>query len=422
MGGGHPRGAYLLIRLMFALIDCNNFYCACEMVFRPDLNGQAVVVLSNNDGCIIARNQYAKDLGIKMGTALYQIKTEPYFNQLHIFSSNYALYADMSNRFINTLKSFGYYLDVYSIDEVFMEIHDDCDLNELGNRISKTVEKHIGLPVTVGIAKTKTLAKLATHIAKKSKRRTLCFHKNESIEQYLKHTAIEDIWGIGNRWSKKCKRLGITTAEALIHYPQKPLLKQFNKIMGQIQYELQGMPCIEFNQDTAKSIRSSRSFLPEITDIDTLLSAMNFLGKQAIHKLHQSNQSCSLLSVFIRSNPFKTPYYSNAKTICLTIPLQGHIEILSKIRHLCKYLYLPSFHYKKAGVLLHGLEPKHHVPLPIFDTQTNTLEQSIQTLHQKYGKNSIKWASDLLFENHRHRPSKASPKYTTQLSDILEVS
>ena len=339
-----------------------------------------------------------------MGLPIFKIKKKPYFESLVIFSSNYALYADMSNRFHKTLANMGHLTYRYSVDEAFVELPDGLDYHKIGAEISERIRRHVGLPVTVGIGPSKVLAKLSGHFAKRSQEPSFCFEKGQPIDKYLHYTPVSELWGVGRRWAKKCNALGIHSAKDLRDTPSETLQAKFNKHMVQMQWELKGTPCIGFSKEDPKSILSSRSFVPDIHDLDTLLSATGYLAKTAILKLQKHKQQSGLLTVFLKSNRFKTPYYSNSHSMALAVPSDQFHILIPQLKSMMRSLYRNDFSYKRAGILLQELGPNTQVPLPIFQSpKENKLEDAIQAIQAKHGKNLMKWSSDLLYEDFKFK-------------------
>lgn len=312
---------------VFALVDCNAFFVSCEKVFQPHLEGKPVIVLSSNDGCAIARSNEAKALGIKMGAPLFKIQEIVKKNHVKVFSSNFSFYGDMSSRVMETLKQFSPSLEIYSIDEAFLNLRSlpENELFSHGCRIKEIVKLWTGIPVGVGIAPTKTLAKVANHLAKKHSLGCCILVKQEDIEAALKNFPLQDVWGIGSQWSKKLASLGFKTALDLVQADSSWLRKTFNVVLARTALELKGIACLSLEETShpKKSLISSRSFGKPITSFEVLREALSYHASSLAQKLRQQGSTTPLLSIFIRTSPFHTrkPYYMNSCMVSLLFPL-----------------------------------------------------------------------------------------------------
>ncbi|OQY37047.1 MAG: protein umuC, partial [Candidatus Cloacimonetes bacterium 4572_65] len=312
---------------IFALIDCNNFYASCERVFNPSLNNKPVVILSNNDGCVIARSQEAKDLGIEMATPAYKNKALFTKHNVNLFSSNYALYGDLSARVMDVISNFSPDIEIYSIDESFIELSGfkNRDLTEYGREIKATVEKWTGIPVSVGIAKTKTLAKIANHIAKKKKYYKGVFNllDIEDINQVLVQVPVSKIWGIGRQYSHFLNKNNIVTALDLIQANDEWISKYLTSLGHQTVLELKGTSCIDMNSidPPKKGIVSSKSFGKAVNTLSELEEAVSTYINIACNKLRKQHSVAQYISVYISTNRFKdTPQYNNNASIRFLSP------------------------------------------------------------------------------------------------------
>lgn len=417
---------------MIGHCDCNNFFVSCERTFRPDLNGKPVVVLSNNDGCIVARSNEAKALGIKMGTPLYQVRNLIERENVTVFSSNYRLYGDMSNRVMTTLREAVPNIEIYSIDEAFLNLDGiaENELYERGLALAKTIRKNTGIPVSIGIAPTKTLAKIAGKLCKKYPALKGCcyMHRPEDIEKVLKKFPIEDVWGIGRRHFAKIKMWNVKTAWDFTQLPAEFVQKQLT-ITGLRTYkELKGEACIKMEHETVdkQSICVSRSFAKEMYDINELRSAVTTFAATLSEKLRRQKSCAWQLSVFIYTNRHKEnePQDYNIHTYRFGVATNSTIEICQMATHLLKKMYKPGYGYKKAGVIATDLTPENATQGSLFDTidreRHKRLMNAIDTINRTQGNNTVAIASQAeitTFSNRNH----TSPHYTTDWNEIIEV-
>ena len=423
---------------MFALVDCNNFYASCERTFRPELRLRPVVVLSNNDGCIIARSEEAKALGIKMGTPEFKCRDLLKKHDVSVFSSNYALYGDMSSRVMRLLAKLAPEIEVYSIDEAFLDMTSFTrfDLQDYARHIRQTIRQHTGIPVCVGIAPTKTLAKIANRLAKKNPDyHGVCVLKShEEIYNALERTKVEDIWGIGRQWSKLLQAKRIETAADLTVASPVWIQKHLHIVGARIQAELQGKSCLpmELVRPAKQSICTSRSFGRSVSTLSELQQAVaTFAGKCAV-KLRKENALASMLTVFIATNPFdeSANRYWGTRTAALPYPTHDSIKILSAAEAILSGIFQDGMAYKKAGVILSGivsgepcsttlsLFPEEEEPEP--NRRDAKLMQVMDSINQRYGRSALHLASE---NTNSWKPNKAnlSPNPTTSWNDIIEV-
>ncbi len=328
-----------------ALVDCNSFYVSCERLFNPKIQNKPVVVLSNNDGCVISRSNEAKALGIRMGEPYFKVKELIKRNNVHIFSSNYALYGDLSRRVMKVLKTFSTNVEIYSIDEAFIDLSflKEEDVESYGKNIRKKVLKWTGIPTSVGISTTKTLSKVANHIAKKEK--TGVMYLNKNINERLKTFPIQDVWGVGKQLSKLYIKNGIENAYQLKSVSNTWVKKSTNVLGSRTAMELRGITCIglELYEEKRKNCCVSRSFGERITDLQKLEEAVSTYCLNAAEKIRGDDQMCRGLTVFIRTSPFnkKRKYYSNSQTIELPIATNNSIELVKYARKILKGMYKP---------------------------------------------------------------------------------
>ncbi|MDD2769011.1 MAG: Y-family DNA polymerase [Methylococcus sp.] len=420
---------------MFALADCNNFYASCERLFAPHLEGRPVVVLSNNDGCVIARSNEAKAIGIPMGAPYFQIEKLIRRHGVVVFSSNYTLYGDLSRRVMAVLAGFAPRYEVYSIDECFLDLFAlPFDLTDYSLRIVRTVKQWTGIPVSIGIAPTKTLAKLANRLAKKGQSpagAVLDWSRLLSPEQALASIPVEDIWGIASRSGARLRELGITNALALRDADPKRLRSIFGVVMERIVLELRGTSCLslEIAPPPQKQIMVSRSFGDRLSAQDDLRAAVASFAARACEKLRSRRLHAQALSVFLQTSPFDTsrPGYANSLTIPLEAPSQdSHLLIGLALRGL-ERLYLPGYAYQKAGVLLLDLVPSGVQQGSLFapsgaDTvRSASLMAVIDRINHSFGRQALRFGSEAVSAQWRMRALLKSPAYTTRWAELPRV-
>ena len=422
---------------MFALVDCNNFYASCERTFRPELRLRPVVVLSNNDGCIIARSEEAKVLGIQMGTPEFKCRDLLKKHDVSVFSSNYALYGDMSSRVMRLLGKLAPEIEVYSIDEAFLDMSSFTrfDLTDYAQHIRKTVRLHTGIPVCVGIAPTKTLAKIANRIAKKNPEyHGVCVLKShEEIFNALERTKVEDIWGIGRQWSKLLQAKRIETAADFAVASPAWIRKNLHIVGARIQAELQGTSCLamELVRPAKQSICTSRSFGRSVSTLAELQQAVaTFAGKCAV-KLRKEDSLASMLTVFIATNPFDESgnRYWGTRTAALPHPTQDSIAILRVAEAILAGIFRDGLVYKKAGVIVSGLVTKDQCSTtlslfpeeePATNERDTRLMQAMDAINQRYGRGAVHLAAENS-ESWKPNQERLSPCSTTRWDDIIEV-
>lgn len=364
---------------LLALVDCNNFYVSCERVFRPDLIGQPVAVLSNNDGCIVARSQEVKDLGIKMGVPLFQVRHLINRHNIQLFSSNYSLYADMSARVMAILEEFAPSLEVYSIDEAFMDLTGVCcqDPVAYGQLIRKTVARSTGIPVCIGMGPTKTLAKLANFAAKKWKQTGGVLDLSDPVrrEKLMKMVPVGEVWGIGSRYASRLNRLGIATVWDLATQPTDKIQAQFNVMVARTVMELNGIPCLELEEvaPDKQQIVCSRSFSRRLTEYSELSQALAEYCSRAAEKLRHQQSVAGHISVFIRTSPFNPheSHYQRSAGVMLPSVTQDTRVIVSTASRLLKEIFKPGYNYQKCGVQLSHIQPENKLgQLDLFQVLT----------------------------------------------------
>ena len=412
---------------MYALIDCNNFYVSCERVFNPSLNNKPVLVLSNNDGCVIARSNETKKLGIKMGAPAFKIKSIIDKNNIYLFSTNFALYGDMSSRVMSILYSMFSDIEVYSIDEAFLDLHGYKDLNSVGNEIKNKILKYTGIPVSVGIGRTKTLAKIASHISKKTGG---VFLLNEGIEdRVLEKISIEKIWGVGRSLEYFFKNNNIKTAKKLRDSNLLWIRQNINIVAEKMIKELRGIPCIKMELEliNKKSICTSRTFGKMVTSKNEMLSSIAMYTTRCAEKLRSQNSYANIAQVFIATNPFRKdlPQYSNFKLIKFPVATNDTGEMLKYISKIFNVIYRRGYNYKKAGVILSDIVSSHEVQENIFDKvnrlKSEKMMKTIDQINQKMGRDIVRYAAQGYTKKWVLKQQRLSPCYTTRWNDLLSI-
>ncbi|KKO44301.1 DNA polymerase V subunit UmuC [Arsukibacterium ikkense] len=418
--------------VVFALVDCNNFYASCEKLFRPDLTHTPVVVLSNNDGCVVARSKEAKKLGVKMGVPVFQVRELLQKHGIVAFSSNYALYADMSQRVMSTLEALAPRVEVYSIDEAFLDLTGvgySQNLTEFGLMVRRTVQQYTGISVCVGIAPSKTLAKLANHAAKTWHRTGGVVDLSSTVRQrkLLALLPVNEVWGIGAKLTKRLQQLGIDTALQLADTAPEFIRQHFSVVVERTVRELNGESCIALEEmaATKKQIVSSRAFGERITDKQQMREAISEYISRACKKLRQEQQQAKLLSVFLRTSPFsdKDAPYSASKSIELDTPSNDTRVFLAKAMQLLDAMWVNGYRYAKAGVMLADFyDPGVYQPglfdEPIVQRETDQkLMQLMDTLNSKQGK-TLWFASQGTKQEWSMKRELLSPAYTTDWQQL----
>jgi DNA polymerase V len=418
-----------------ALIDVNNFYVSCERVFNPKLKNKPVVVLSNNDGCAISRSNEAKALGVVMGAPWFKMQELVKQHGIIGLSSNYALYADMSNRVMTTLNDFSPNQEVYSIDECFLDLTGfNRDLKAYGQEMRGRILKWTGLPVCVGVGSTKTLAKLANHIAKKQSQFDGVCNLNQLTEDELNkvfsNIEVGEVWGVGRRLASKLKVLGINTVLDLKRADPEYIRGQFSVVMAKTVSELNGTVCIELEEISPprKQILSSRSFGHTVRDFNSLAESITLYMSRAAEKLRKQNSFAGSVHVYIRTSPFKLdePHYSNGMTIPMPSPTDDSRQLVKISLWALKRIYRPGFNYAKAGVMLSEIVPKAGIQndlfsQPVSNQKSEALMSAMDDINRKMGRESIKLASEGFKRPWKMRQENKSPNYTTDWSGLVRI-
>ena len=418
---------------VFALADCNSFYASCERVFNPKLKNKPVIVLSNNDGCIIARTNEAKALGIKMGEPLFKAKKIIEKNNVKVFSSNYALYGSMSNRIMKILEQSFPNIEIYSIDEAFMEI---SSLKKIYNyskyamEVREIILKWTGIPVSIGIGETKTLAKIANQIAKDNPKTKGVFDitRIKNKEKILKTIKVERVWGIGNKLSKFLIKNNIHNAYEFIQQDNRWVRKNMNILGLKTKMELNGISCYELDNNfkLRKSCCVSRSFGKRITSLKDMSEAVSTYITRAAEKIRNERLVANNINLYIRTSPFNrnpSEYYVNSISIPLDYPTNNTITLNKKTLTGLNKIFKKGYLYQKAGVILSGLEAEN-IDLNLFkenDKRKEILMNAFDFINQKYGKNSLRIASEGVEKKWLMKRSRCSSNFTTNLKELLTV-
>jgi DNA polymerase V len=425
-----------------ALIDVNNFYVSCERVFNPKLKDKPVVVLSNNDGCAVARSNEVKALGIGMAAPWFKFKKEAKQHGIVAYSSNYALYADMSNRVMSILQQFSPEQEVYSIDESFLDLTSfrSKNLVQYGQAMRQRILQWTGLPVCVGIAPTKTLAKLANHCAKKRPEFNGVCHFNvmspQTLNQLLREVDVGEVWGVGRKLTPKLHDLGIKTVLDLKQANPQRLRRLFSVVMEKTIHELNGIVCIDLEEvsPAKKQIVSSRSFGYPVTDYHSLAESITLYVSRAAEKLRKQASYTGSIYLYIRTSPFKEnqPFYSNGLNIPLPTPTDDTRVLVNVALWGLRQIYKPHYHYAKAGVMLGDLATGGGIQTDIFSTDTlgsaklasasSKLMLTLDRINQKMGRESIKLASEGFSRPWTMKQAHKSPNFTTHWQDLIKAN
>lgn len=417
---------------MFALVDCNNFYASCERLFRPDLQGKPIVVLSNNDGCVIARSNESKALGIAMGEPFFKMKALIKQHNIHVFSSNYTLYGDLSQRVMSTIEDAWPHLEIYSIDEAFL------DLSSLRPEqheffciaLQKRILKETGIPTSIGIGKTKTLAKIANFLCKKVLKIPVVNITSER-QSFLKQVSVNDVWGIGRKWGKQLISRGIETAYDLSVTNFHILKKQYNVVMMRTAMELSGIPCGGLEEVARKqSIMSSKSFGVMQTELASISESLSSHCARAVEKLRQQKLVAQSMYVFVHTNRHRQDLAQHFQSIEVKfVNPTNDLRIITKYAKNClKRIFKTGYFYKKAGICLENLISNDarqmdmfHQPSDEYLEKTEQLMSVFEKINQKYGKSTIRLAAEGYSRPWSMRSEMKSPAYTTRWTDLPKV-
>ena len=419
---------------MFALADCNNFFASCERVFRPDLEGRPVIVLSNNDGCAVARSNEAKALGIRMGDPYFKIRDIVERNHVAVFSSNFALYGDMSRRVQEVLRTFAPSVEQYSIDESFLDLRgvERDDMAAYAREISRACRRQTGIPVSVGVAPTKTLAKIASKLCKQyPKLQGGCYmHRPQDIEKVLRRFPAKDVWGIGRRSAKKLVLMGVATAWDFVQLKEYDVRKNFALPGWRTWKELHGEPCIDFEDyvEPKQSICVSRSFAKEIQDMDALCSQVATFAESAVTKLRRQGSLVLEMAAFALTNRFHEddPQAISSQLVVFPDGTDDHAQVVVAAADAVRTFFNPRFGYKKAGVVFTRIIQKEGHTRSLFrdadaDARSERLSRAIDSLTHTYGPGTVLFGiqGDGKVQSAREQQS---PRYTTRWSEIPKVT
>jgi len=418
---------------IFALVDCNNFYASCERVFSPKLNGQPIIVLSNNDGCVVARSNEAKALGIGMGVPEFQVRPLLRAHRVHVFSSNYTLYGDMSQRVMETLEQFCPDLEVYSIDEAFLSLvgFERRDLIEYGRQIRRTVKQWTGIPVSVGIAETKTLAKIANRVAKRTPDTGGVFDLLACPDRdaLLDRVAVEDVWGIGRNHAHMLKQHGITTAFQLREVDDHWIRKRMGIVGCRLVMELRGVSCMDLEQCPApkQSLTCSRAFGTLINTVEEMEEAISVYTSRVAEKLRREQLAATVLTVCLTTNEFREgPQYSNSLTLNLPVVTDSTSELIGCALQGIRAIYRDGYLYKKAGVMVTGLVPASQSQTDLFDSKdrgkSNRLMSALDAINERWGTGTLQYASSGITKKWKTQFHRRSPAYTTDWNELPVVT
>ena len=414
---------------LYALVDCNNFYASCERVFDPTARGVPVIVLSNNDGCVVARSQEAKDVGIEMGQPLFECQNLVNKHNVRVFSSNYVLYGDMSARIMNILSGFSPNIEIYSIDEAFLLFRgfENFDLNAYGHIIRNAVKQNTGVPVSVGIAKTKTLAKIANHLAKKVyKTGVFCLLDEE--DEHLKNFPVDEIWGIGRQRTRWLQSQNIQTAYDL-KMASDHLVRHKMTVTGlRTVWELRGIPCLQLDEvvPDKKMIGCSRMFGYEVDNLEELEEAVSAYVTRACVKLRRQNSLAGYVHVYVETNRFKGDYYINSLGMYVNPP-SAHTSLLSHYgKLLLKHIYKDGYKYKRAGVMLTDLvseqSGQEYLIGPVYSgSREQRLMEVIDRYNSSVNRGKIQLASEGMGKSWHMKQAHKSRRYTTHWDELLEI-
>ena len=417
---------------IFALVDCNNFYVSCERVFNPSLIEKPIVVLSNNDGCVIARSNEAKELGIPMGAPYYQHKSFIEKNNVKVFSSNYQFYGDMSQRVMKSLSMMlpNQDVEVYSIDEAFLRLDGFVmrDLFDWALGVRNNILQWTGIPTSIGIAPTKTLSKIANHVAKKQTQNGVFDLRDTDLQEYIMaDLPVEELWGISHRWGKKLRSLGISTALQLKNTDPKFIQKKLSVVAERMVYELQGLSCLDLEKQVAKkSIMSSKSFGTLLKELEPIEQALSTYTVRACEKLRQQGSKAKGLHIFLQTNPFRVDQhqYRNSLKFEFDLPTSDTAIIIRVAKTLLRQIYKYGYYYHKCGIMLFNLVSEEYQQGHFFTSQDSSrdrLMRSIDIINESMGRETIFYAAQGVKQDWKMRRNKLSPRYTTNWQELVKV-
>lgn len=417
---------------MFGLVDCNNFYASCERVFRPDLIGKPIAILSNNDGCVISRSAEAKLLGLPMGAPAFKFDNFFKENKIQVFSSNYALYGDMSSRVMNMLAEIAPEIEIYSIDEAFLK-YSDCEFLDFQSHamgMRRKITQGTGIPISIGFAETKALSKAANHVAKKFTQQTEGVYVIDSEEKRiktLKWIKIGDVWGIGSRLAKRLKQIGINTAYEFTQLSDEYVKKTMSVVVLRLKKELEGKSLLDLDRNQEKkNIAITRSFDRLYSTFEEVQERIVTFSVTCAEKLRSQHSCCNSLLVFVKTNRHRKedPQYYNNVIVRFPYPTNSSIEIAKFATQGLEKIFKSGYKYKKAGVIVMDFIPENECQLSLFEN-TNprhlNLMKAIDAMNNSIGEDKIKLASQDLVKTWKMKQEKLSPRYTTQLKEIITI-
>lgn len=413
---------------MYLLIDCDNFFVSCEKAFQPHLKNRPVVVLSNNDGCVVSRSYEAKKIGIPMCSPYFKIENQFRHAGGIALSSNYELYTNMSKRVMSLVGSFFEHIEVYSIDEAFAEIDDREDMTHITLMLRNTILKQTGISVSIGVAKTKTLCKIASEIAKKQESGKICIFTNpETIKKHLDNIDVKDVWGVGHNITKKLNFMGVFTAGELASSPLQMIRHSFSITTEKTVMELNGTACIELeDSELAQSLVCSRTFEHEINSFENLKKVISEFVDSACLRLRNQNGRARGIVVFIETNRFKDKRYNNSKLVSLNEPSNHTAKFIKAMIEGLKSIYHPEFYYKRAGVMLTEIEDLNNPQADLLNPQQvgekdNRLMQTFDAINHKLGRKTIYFGTQAAGVKHYIKREFKSSSYTTSWDGLLKV-
>jgi DNA polymerase V len=417
---------------MFALVDCNNFYVSCERLFNPALRNRPVVVLSNNDGCVVARSPEAKALGIGMGVPFFKVRSIIERHGVVALSSNYGLYGDLSGRVISVLQGLVPRVEVYSIDEAFLDLSGFSvdGLTDLGGEIQRQIMRWVGIPVSLGIAPTKVLAKLTTYWAKQSNTFVCNWADFEDSDLYLERTPVGELWGIGRRLGKWCGQQGISNALEFRDFPETRIRRKMGVLGVRLQWELRGQSCMPIEDSPApkKQTVVSRSFGYPVQTLRDLTEATTLYAARAAAKLRQQGQKTQTMIIFVRTSPFKSNFYSKSHVISLPYPTHDTQDLVNAAMVAIKALFREGDRYQKSGIICVDLVDEKYVQRDLFyptslvdEAKRVRLMTVIDAINQKYGAMMIRPAVTGLRQSWRMKSNRRSPSYTTSWAALPKI-
>lgn len=414
---------------MIALVDCNNFYVSCERVFRPELSGKPVVVLSNNDGCVISRSNEAKQLGIKMAEPAFKRKTFFKANGVFCFSSNYSLYGDMSQRVMDTLRESVPEIEVYSIDEAFLNLDAIPNIKSFVKELRNKVHRNTGIPVSIGVGSTKSIAKIANKESKQNDG-TLVIDSELQLKEILNKTPIQKVWGIGRNYQKLLLRYQVATAWQFTQLNPGWVKKNMSVVGHRIQRELLGEPCIEIEQvpPAKKVIATTRAFGKKLSDKELIKEAVSTHAIRCAEKLRKQHSAANLLTVFIHTDPFNPneKLYYKSQTIILPVASNNNTFLVKAAFKALDSIFLNGLLYKKVGVIVAGIVPENQLQGNLFcevdRIKQNKVSLVTDIINRKYGRDTLKLAAQGTGKEWKLRQEKLSKGYTTNLNDIIQIN